>query len=440
MPRDGGWILPTDPNAPTVCLTFNIPNDRNAIAAALGAMWEMSKPHNWQQGNPQAAIDFARRMELLLLDDFAQDKTDEECMDCNSAFACISPYLRTFPNATYRVQDDMPQFSLDGGTTWTDMPPDSGEPSYPPLTATPGATEDERLCLAATRAMRTYNALYRQSAGAVAAGLANTLSAIDNILYQINLMIADFVWGHATAVIRALDWDNADLPTDFAAPDLTSQQQEDLTCLLLENASEANGIVTFDYQAVFDNLIATFGVNPGTALTLLFGYIGAEGLNRAGNVENTDTGACTGCDEAFCYEWNLAAENGEFVVQSGPATWVSGQGWNGGFLDVNSREHLDIGKFFTAVRLTRVEIQYNKTAGGGANNTARLRLRHGGVLVAESTSNPIGAGIIKDVSYDGLVDEIEVQINSGTSPATITVYRLRVEGIAEANPFGEDNC
>jgi hypothetical protein len=210
------------------------------------------------------------------------------CLDCDD---CYTGNFGLDDDADYRV-DGVPQFSLDGGATWSDLPAGSSSPSVPALTATPGDDTEEKRCLASTRAALTISELYKQTAGVAAVDLFNTLANVARFLSDANRILFNLVYPDYYAVFNATGLFDCGTTCETYlgdTPALTSDDEDTLRCLLYDNATAtAGGIVTFDFAAVSDNLIATLGVNPGTVLTLLLAYLGGDGLNRAGNVAVTD--------------------------------------------------------------------------------------------------------------------------------------------------------
>lgn len=296
-----GTRYPTPVGIPDgyTCVTLHIPDDPSWWAIYVGLLYALTQEDAWQQFEEGITVEQAAAVAAAVFDD-ALDRaaTSEGCgMDCSNTL-CDGPTWTPPDTLIYQYDDGVLQVSADGGTTWDDVPlANVPDPVIPPLTATAGASDDAKACLASQRAVNTLSALYQQTAGAVAADLANTLSALNNVLAEINWALAQIVMpSEVTGLVHLLGWDVPNLPTDFSDPALDADAKAALLCLLLANASvSAAGLVTFDWQAVFDNVIAELGANPGTAVTLLLSYLGGDGLNRAGNVENTDTADCSDC-------------------------------------------------------------------------------------------------------------------------------------------------
>lgn len=293
------FLTPDETPVSTYNRCLAIPANRAWLAAVNQALLILTNPANWEQLDetdltPEESAAAAYEMYVAYL--------SAECgadMNCQDVYNCLSPYAALPANAQVRVNAGVPQYSLDGGVTWSDLenPGTNGTPRVPSRVVTEGS---DKLCLAATRAMMVLAEFYKQTAGAVAADLMNTGNAIFNFLNAFTNAGMQFFYSPYDGLLDSLLFDPIELPTDFADGELDSDAKHYLTCLLLANASDdGGGIVSFDFQAVYDNVISELGVNPGTAVTLLLGYIGEAGLNRAGDVRITDTPDCE------CGAWEI---------------------------------------------------------------------------------------------------------------------------------------
>lgn len=261
--------------------------------------------------------------------------------------ACYLPYVlgQEYSGDNVRTDPvtDKPQITYDGGTTWTDIPEDPNPGiTVPPPNPTIAASEEDKKCLAARRAALTIAEFYKQTFGAFTAGLMNAIGTINEFLHSVNMALFDLVYSPYEGVLEAAGWFDYDFVTNYTAGELDANAVFALTCLLSENATvAADDRVTFDFQAVYDNVIAELGLNPGAAVTLLLGNIQAGGLDRAGSVLNTyDDQACCGMDCGeydWCYEFDFTAEDAGFVSPAsgmvssctilGACTRTNGVGW-----------------------------------------------------------------------------------------------------------------
>lgn len=128
MPKDGGFLLPTNPSTEDMtCIRINLPNDPNYRRAFWGALWELTYYSNWQQGN-QAALDIIiPRMETMWWDAVESwNPGDGEC--------------EVFD---IRVIGGMLQKTYNAGIDWLDVSPiQTGNPIQEVVTLTLAAGED----------------------------------------------------------------------------------------------------------------------------------------------------------------------------------------------------------------------------------------------------------------------------------------------------------
>lgn len=242
--------------------------------------------------------------------------------ECEGVGCCTE--LRTDPN-TGRLQ-----YTEDGGLTWFDVAegPWIDAPNVasaaPPPPLNQGTDEADR-CLAAWNAADVIAEFYRQTAGAAAAGLHNTLLSMNMFLNELNNALLEIAYPQAGRLLNASGFLDFDWGEYAEAPTLDSTALEALRCLLYCNATVEDGIVSFDHGAVYDNLIADLGTNPGTAVTLLVGYMGEAGLNHAGGVLANETAECEceDCPEGeWCKLFDFNAEQSQLGWQADAAACV----------------------------------------------------------------------------------------------------------------------
>lgn len=165
---------------------------------------------------------------------------------------------------------------------------------------------------------------------------------------------------------------------------------------------------------------------------------GEVGLSNAGTMTAVATATCS-CDCEWCYQWDFTAVNGSFTAGGAYTTWLSGTGWQGGFINAQSQEALFMYRDFTPSVVTFLSMGYTKTAGSGANNVSRMQMRLGSTIVFGNDSITTGTGLTKTAEGYGTCSRIYIDINTGVSPGTIVVGHILIRGIG-TNPFGTDNC
>ena len=239
----------------------------------------------------------------------------EDCpdMNCNDVLACMLPYLEAsfYEDADIRLNPvtNAPQVSYDGGTTWSDIPQSgNGTINAPQPTPTSGANDAAKICLASSRAALVIAEFYKQSFGAFTADLYNALGTANTFLQDVKMVLFNAIYSPYDGILEAAGFLTQDFETNYTAAELSSGALEDLLCLLVTYASvDASGVVTFDYGAVRDNVIADVGINPGTALWFLLGNMQEAGLNTAGSVRITDSPLdCVACYDVLWHELDLS--------------------------------------------------------------------------------------------------------------------------------------
>ena len=217
---------------------------------------------------------------------------------------CVSDCCNEFgplPDGDLRLEDGVPQWSVDGGTTWIDLTEGPLDPSIPDPNPAEGDTDDEKLCSAASKATKVMNSFYVQTFAAFSNSLLDTFSGFINFLADLGRAQIQEDYSPYGALINFGPIADADLGSMFSAGPLTDEVQDAYRCLLYENATlEPDGTVSFEYDLIFENVIAAVGATQGIAISLLLAWIGRPGLNRSGSVGTADTSDCEDCSETPC--------------------------------------------------------------------------------------------------------------------------------------------
>ncbi len=226
------------------------------------------------------------------------------------------------------------EFSLDGGTTWTDYPePSQPQPPYiPPRIIASEGTDHAARCAAASRVVGNLAAMYQQTYGAITAGIHNTLTGFTQFLTELNDTLAGIVWGSwYEAASAAIDvFFGTPYWTYYDAPTLPSSAQDALLCLVYFNAEVVDGVVILDFNAIRNNVISELGLNPGTAVWTHLNYLGEDGLNRLADVGFGSSEICGDCIPTECsfsvsaravYNSTVAAVAGDVFNFTVTGTW-----------------------------------------------------------------------------------------------------------------------
>jgi len=175
--------------------------------------------------------------------------------------------------------------------------------------------EIDRLCNAAANAAHVMKLLYDQSL----ADFHNAYSA-EEAFDSFGEAAGDIIFAELTALIQGLGfwvafaWDAFWLGIEIVSQNVwTSAFEDRLKCIFLEHASETDGIVTFDFQAINRQLMYMQLANVDEILWLaqveyMLYIIGADGLNLAGET-TAITGDCDTCG-TWCQTWTIANMNG----------------------------------------------------------------------------------------------------------------------------------
>lgn len=309
MARRNAWLTPDVGNGEMTSRCLTVPRSMLPhVAGALSALTEVWRWEQYGDMSPEDAAHFA----VIMLDQFTNECGANVLLRQNPAIPCIlersddnGETWQVFADMTLCLPDEPPEpspyedvrynedtgvieFSLDGGDTWSPVPipnePEPTSPYTPQRQPAEGANDEEKRCNAADRASRNLSLMYQQTYGAIGAGLMNTLSQINVFLADLNDFLAGIVWGTYWDLAKALGFSLALDPVHYTAPELTNSQIDILRCLLYEHSTVTNSIVSFDFGAVRDNVIADLGINPGTAVWTHLNYVQEAGLNRLGEV------------------------------------------------------------------------------------------------------------------------------------------------------------
>jgi len=266
-----------------------------------GALTELIKTYNWQQGGAVTVDEAVARMQTMVNGYYAG------CISCDQpgGFRVIRV------GAGGHVEE------LDGDGNYV---PATGDYAVAPIPAREGGTSEDQICLAAANAENVLHEVYLNIAESFAGGLseAEALTALVEFLivtlgaefapitYALALLILS-VFGivySAVAYLTADLWD--------------SNFTKAFKCTLVNCASNDSGVVTFDWDCVEHSLYAaatTFGINE-TQLRLYaqINYIlafigGADALNTAGANTGITEADCTDCGATWCRNADFTAFN-----------------------------------------------------------------------------------------------------------------------------------
>lgn len=343
------FITPAELPPTSYCRRLLIPNTPEWHGIISGLLLDLIYPSNWVSDggvDPQVAADAMYQMLLA----FWASNCDEDVMDIRQSPTNPCILEKTYDGATWEPWADLSlcvpemrtdpatgkiQLSGDGGATWETVPdapwPTApGVPYAPEPTPQNGADDAAKRCNAAANAALGISELYRETFGAIGAGIMNNIIGLNYFMRDVNRTLFDLLYQDEYALIQAEDIASNYDSQYWQAPALDTAAMEALTCLLYDNATaDAEGVVTFNYGAVVDNVIADLGVNPGTAVTLLLGYMAAPGLNSAGSIKAITNADCL-CDDPVATYYRLGGDGtanmtAEFTNYDAVNDWYVGQ-------------------------------------------------------------------------------------------------------------------
>lgn len=357
------WLTPDEIPEGTACRPLFIPDDSAWLAIVSGAILELTRSWNWEQFGTLTPDQCAERMQIL-----QQQFYDEICNDC------------TLPagGRVIRINFDG-HFEELVGDAWVEP---QGDYAVPPVTERTGGTVYEQTCLAAANAENVLAQLYEQTTDLFEEGLTVAELALE-LAVLLGLLIAPplGLLGASVITLGRIAFAEFFAFMDFLTEDFWDAEfSEAIRCILLNCATNTDGVVTFDLDCV--NLGIGDITNPfdltGAQVRLLgqvsylLSIIGVDGLNLAGTTTAITTPNCN-CE--WCAIIPLETTDGGFVRQAGGGQpwlsggqWSSGQGWLGGIRGDSSFANNRYGasnfeRTFSAMVITYVGVKYAKTAG-----------------------------------------------------------------------------
>lgn len=361
-----------------MCRPLFIPSSVEWLAIVSGALTELTQVWNWEQFGavtPDEAVARMQQMVAAYYDEF-----------CSS---CVLPD----GDSIIRVNQfgELEQFD---GSDW--IAP-TGDYELPPYEARTEPTADERRCLAAANAANVLEQLYEEVSDKVQEGL--TLAEIGLAVVGLISAIINPVVGLITNAIFAFSLTLLKFIVEavqYISDDVWDTSFNDgLRCLFYACASDASGVVTFDYDCVVEGLYAAtlwsdptgFQQRLAGQIVFLLNWIGVEGLNLAGETTAITTADCADCtywarEEDFgssMWGWEIGAYSGEDLAEYTPPFdarvnfELPGIGW-GTFLVI--RKYMNLPGF------CRWEIDYEWEQGviGSGTPPGHQFLINGGVV------------------------------------------------------------
>lgn len=436
-------LITTDPDDDTDRVVVCFPRDY--LQVVIGCLSQLQIQATWI-ATKEEFLDMQMRVTRL------QEIFNESTCDM---FCC--PLFQTDPNT------GLPLVSYDGGMTYEPFAPGAYDPdatapyAAPPPPLNQGSTDADR-CLAAANAAQVVATFYQQTVGQVTADLFNAVLNVNIFLSNLNRALLRIVYPEVAMLQQAQGLYEFDWATYATAPTLSDDQISELQCLLYDNASETGGIVSFDFGAVSDGVVAALGSNPGVAVALLLAYMQTPGLNAAGGVNSAVDPDCSECDPVWCYEWDADNDPAWEFFPDGSfpggqrGSFSSGQwlGADGTNPTARSTEVMMRILFPAIATITAVDVVWTKTNGtwtGSATNQFVVDSSNGwydGSVIESHDAQTAVDGTFSWTGSQSVSSELTIWMFAALfapvgSYGSLAIQSIKIQGTGD-NPFGDDNC
>lgn len=421
-----------------LCRPLFIPDDPLWLALFGGALTETTKVWNYQQFGTLTPEEMAEACELIVAQWY-----EEICGTCELPDG----------DRIVRINEDNVWEELDNGV-WQ---PTTGDYFIPPPDAREEPTADERRCLAAANATNTLQIMYEELTDL----FGEALGTIEALADWAGLIGAAIIPGLGLAVralltIGVIAFKEVFDFTEFITADFwTSTFTDNMRCTLYECATDTAGVVTFDFDCVWERIKGQIEwLDPTIASAALAGQvlfmlnsIGAQGLNLAGATTAIEVADCSECGVLHCYELDfmVSSHSGEFTISGG--SYSSGVGYVGtGGSAPNFQDVYGYWTFPEDIQIAEYQMDYSKGAGSGANNQNRLVLLGSPVVnyttpqIDQNTFNAFGNNLTKGSSYSGMAGGLGFDVNTGDSNSYVYIHALRVYYYGDIPAGWSDNC
>jgi len=442
-----GWLTPNSGATETLCRPIFIPLDDALffLAAVNGALNELTKEYNWEAFGDLTPAEAAAAM----LDMYTAYATFDGC----TGGTCYIPPVYDIdvgePLKIIRLGDDgFTEEFVDG--VWQAP---TGTYEVPAPAARGESTMAQRLCAAAANAAAVMEQFYEEATDAYSE--FGTAAEVANAILDIAAAILG-AFGQVT-IASYISFGQSIFRTFFDVFGLitgdvwTTEFTNEFECILLANASEVSSVVSFDFEAIHEDLNVmsySAGLDLNRQLLIqqlhyLINIVAAGGLNVAGGTTGVASPDCSDCN-VWCYYFDFEIDDFGWSIRIPPdrGFYNAGVGFQSHYNDEGATDNISVycRLLLSAVPITQIQVTYNFT--GGTPNTRNLLIIEDAVTLVDTT--PV-AGVGQVVTWNGTAttSEIGIQIVVSTGaaptggPAIIKSVLLRGTG---ANPFGDDNC
>jgi len=451
FPGQKGFPTPNNTPDDTVRRVFIVPNSEEWLGLLEGAVQVLLDEWRYFDWGELTPAEAAAAFNTIIL----------------ASYTNVCPYVPNSVPRIIRLNPDtgaVEEVGEDG--EWTPSTGDYAVPAVPPR------EDADPVCLAAENAANVLAVLYEDLSDYWQDELSYVEAATNFVLEVAAIIAAPFgLIGEALVAMTALVFRVAYEFLEFVTADLwTSDFTKNLVCILVDCASNVDGVVTFDYNCFNEKLAAQTNIFTLTAEQLrLFGQIqyilsligGADALNSAGATTAITVADCGDCSSSWCRTLDFTAHEGVVTPYLG-GDWADGVGWQA--TDETASNSYRIAEFWlslpSTVTIYRAEIVVEMHKGSSAFDADALGLCAGENVgdftycadtfasdVDDSPPNPTqGLDIgLPDGAVIGALF-LEAVSSTNTSPVwygSATILRVSVWGEADAPDWsasGWDEC
>lgn len=354
------------------------------------------------------------------------------------------------------------QTSSDGGTTWATVPgwdtnlsacfsswlTGAGGVTIPTQPINPGnLSADNEACAVASYLANDFIKISLTQAvnslegnigkAGLLLGLAQAIPGVDVVL--------DLLAFGAVGLYSAISGGTiGNYQSALADPSLWSA----MTCAIY-NAIKSVGYVDADnYSAV---LTAVGGVTytHSEVVSTIHDYvagIGLKGIQQVQSAGALDTGDCSACGGAWCYEWDFTVSDGGWAISSGDAVYT-GAGWQSVHEAYHNWTVCNILLNFASTPLVdTVEVFFNANMETGSCSDRRTysgvspEREHYLMITSDTCASTVGGDINASANVESPTDHIQVTLIAPYSADYLfTISKIRAHGTGTC-PFGTPNC
>jgi len=437
--NQGSFVSPVPaPNSepdisPFVCIQFA----EAWLPYVLGSLFQLVQPSAYEPGSTGYADAVAQAQGLMAIFSEAGGCADMLAFQCDPTTGD-------------------PQYSTDGGVTWTDLPgcfigPEGPQGPQGPTGATGGFTPGTPIAqpgqttpqLACSIAGYLATQLIQSSLASVVSAISGAQTVLSFVTGLVALIPGvDVVFVAVTAAGSALfDVVFHGTLTDYEDALTDSTLWSDVACAIYDAIITDGYVTDANFPDILTNL-AAISYAHADVVTAIHDYVqdmGATGLEAVqipGALAVVDCGGCG----TWCYEWDLTTSLGPWVPVVGRGTWVSGVGLVSQLISGVQSAECDITPG-SAINVTGCQITYINTAALNSRGAAISTVGSlGGVVHSNGDTTVYPSPHVAALSaVEPAMTLGEVNLATAGSGGTITILAVQLSGLG-ANPFGPDNC